>query len=567
MTVALFSHAARGDPRGDAELLTCFLASRDQPAFTAIVQRHGPLVLGVCRRALGDTPDADDAFQATFLVLVSKAAGLKKSAALGPWLFGVAHRIARKLRFKRGRRSSVEQQVERMPHPEATPPDHLESDELSRAFDEELAKLPDDMRRAVVLCELQGVGREQAAKQLHISEGTLSSRLARARKKLAEALTKRGLGLAIPVAAVVSARLAANTAELAAGVAVAPAAVGSLVQEALKTMAISKLKLGAAVLVAALGCTLLAFAADKPTAKAEPAKAEAKPDPAKVLTTAGGQEVTRAEFAEFSARRHALADAADFLEMKLVRAEAERRKVSVTPEEIEAGVKRRADEVGGRKKLLEDVRGRYGSQATWVEQRLTTDLLLDKLIGRDAEPTEAEVRARFTNVYGERRGYQLISTSGLTAEKLDVLVAEWNKAEEDVDFETVRAVPGAKPGSTSVSQLGREVETVYDSDAALRAALFRLKRVGEVVRHPLRDDEQGLLKLTAVTPAQKGRRFEDEKEELTEQVRQNKRHHLRWQLLAKLVDPVRERFYLDMMKEFMPDEYAAYQKAAEKQKK
>jgi hypothetical protein len=87
-----------------------------------------------------------------------------------------------------------------------------------------------------------------------------------------------------------------------------------------------------------------------------------------------------------------------------------------------------------------------------------------------------------------------------------------------------------------------------------------------VVRHPWRD-EQGVLKLTAIAPAQKGRRFQDEKEELTEQVRQNKRHTLRWQLIGKLVDPVRDQFYLDVMKEYSPHEYAEWQKAKEKQKK
>lgn len=567
MTVALLSQAVRGDPRPDAELLSRFLASRDQPAFTALVHRHGPLVLGVCRRALGDTPDADDAFQATFLVLVSKAAGLKKRDALGPWLFGVAHRIARKLRFKRARRSRVEQQVDAMPHPATTPPDGVESDELSRAFDEELANLPDDMRRAVVLCELQGLSRSDAAKQLRVSEGTLSSRLARARKKLAEALTKRGLGLAIPAAVAVSSKLAANTAELAAGVAVAPAAVGTLVQEALRAMTISKLNLGVAVLVAAVGCTLLAFAADKPTATADPPKAEAKPDPAKVLLKIGDQEVTRAEFAEFSAKRHALSDSRDFLEMRLVRAEAERRKVSVTPEEIEAGLKRRTEEVGGRKKLMEEVGRQHGSQAAWVEQRLVTDLLIDKMIDpAAAEPTEAEVRARFVNEYGERRGYELTRVSGLTARKLDALVAEWDKAEEDVETETIRAAGGTCHGSSS-SQLGRECYPLDDSDRALRDALFALKRVGGVVRPPSPDQELYLLKLTAIIPPQKGRRFEDAKEELTEQVRQMKRNSLRWQLLGKLVDPVRDQFYLDVMKEYAPHEFAEYQKVVERRKK
>ena len=88
--LATFSHAARGDPRPNADLLARFLQQHDQQAFAALVRRHGPLVLGVCRRALGTTADADDAFQATFLVLVKRAGGIPWRANLGPWLFGVA---------------------------------------------------------------------------------------------------------------------------------------------------------------------------------------------------------------------------------------------------------------------------------------------------------------------------------------------------------------------------------------------------------------------------------------------------------------------------------------------
>jgi hypothetical protein len=170
-------------------------------------------------------------------------------------------------------------------------------------------------------------------------------------------------------------------------------------------------------------------------------------------------------------------------------------------------------------------------------------------------------------VYGERRGYELHRVGGLCAEKMDELVAEWNKAGEEVDYETLRGIPGAKPGGMSVGQLGREDEPACDSDGPLRAALFKIAKVGEMARYSLRDGEQGVLKLTAIVPAQKGRRFEDEKGEMTEQVRQSKRNALHWQLIGKLVNPVREKFYLDLMKEFAPDEFAEVQKALERQKK
>ena len=92
------------DPRTDADLLRRFVESGDPPAFAALVDRHGPLVLGVCRRALGAAADADDAFQATFLVLIRKADTMPWRATVGPWLYGVAHRISQKARFKRDRR-------------------------------------------------------------------------------------------------------------------------------------------------------------------------------------------------------------------------------------------------------------------------------------------------------------------------------------------------------------------------------------------------------------------------------------------------------------------------------
>jgi RNA polymerase sigma factor (sigma-70 family) len=136
-TVPSFRLTARDDLRTDAELLNRFVSLHEHSAFASLVVRHGPLVYGVCRRALGATADADDAFQATFLVLAQKAGSVPWRGNLGPWLFGVAHRIARKARFKRDRRFAVEKQVDAMPHPETAPPDRTETDELSRAFDEE----------------------------------------------------------------------------------------------------------------------------------------------------------------------------------------------------------------------------------------------------------------------------------------------------------------------------------------------------------------------------------------------------------------------------------------------
>src|SRR5581483_9321050 len=161
----------------DAELLERFLASRDETAFEALVRRHGPMVLGVCRRILRDSHDAEDAFQATFLVLVRKAASVVPREQLGNWLYGVAYRTALKARTARARRRRHERRAHALPA--AAPAG--ESLDLRPLLDQHLERLPAAYRAAVVLCDLEGRTKREAARQLGVPEGTLSSRLARGR--------------------------------------------------------------------------------------------------------------------------------------------------------------------------------------------------------------------------------------------------------------------------------------------------------------------------------------------------------------------------------------------------
>ena len=174
----------------DRDLLARFVASRDEDAFAEIVRRHGAMVLAACRRVTGRTHDAEDAFQAAFLVLARRAAHLSRPELLANWLYGVACRTA--LEARAARRRAEEHAVPAAPEP-AAPPAPDDTAELRRVIDEELAKLPDKYRTAVVLCDLEGLPRAAAATQLGIPEGTLSSRLAHARKVLAERLTRRGV--------------------------------------------------------------------------------------------------------------------------------------------------------------------------------------------------------------------------------------------------------------------------------------------------------------------------------------------------------------------------------------
>lgn len=179
----------------DRELLACFVAERDQAAFAELVRRHGPFVLGVCRRVAGHVQDAEDAFQAVFLVLARKARKLGNSDLLANWLYGVAVRVALRARRSAVRRRAREVAVSILPDPPAESPSVLS--DLGPVLDEELAALPSWYREAILLCDLRGLSREEAATLLGVPEGTLSSRLANGRKKLAARLMKRGVSLSI----------------------------------------------------------------------------------------------------------------------------------------------------------------------------------------------------------------------------------------------------------------------------------------------------------------------------------------------------------------------------------
>jgi RNA polymerase sigma factor (sigma-70 family) len=177
-------------PAADRDLLRAFADRRDGEAFAELVRRHGGLVHGVCERILG--ADADDAFQATFLVLARKAGSVRRPEVLGNWLYGVAVRCARRAKAQAARRKAREQPVIDWPAPEAGP----DWRDVRPVLDEELARLPERLRAAVVLCELEGVPRPEAAARLGVPEGTLSSRLARGKEALRRRLVRRGVTLA-----------------------------------------------------------------------------------------------------------------------------------------------------------------------------------------------------------------------------------------------------------------------------------------------------------------------------------------------------------------------------------
>ncbi|HSI32518.1 MAG: RNA polymerase sigma factor [Phycisphaerae bacterium] len=256
-----------GGPTG--ELLSAFVSRRDESAFAALVQRHGAMVLGVCRRVTGNAHDADDAFQATFLVLARKAHTVSPPGRLGPWLFGVAYRTALKARAVAARHREGERRFAQM-NPDRVDDSPQQWADLRTVLDEEIHRLPDRYRAAVVACDLEGKSRHAAATDLAVNEGTLSSRLSRGRELLAARLSRRGV--ALPAAVLVgllsshaataapAAALVAKTATaavsfatggtLAAGIVSAKAAV--LSEGVLHAMFIAKAKIVASLCVAAV---------------------------------------------------------------------------------------------------------------------------------------------------------------------------------------------------------------------------------------------------------------------------------------------------------------------------
>jgi RNA polymerase sigma factor (sigma-70 family) len=274
-----------GAERTDGQLLEGFVSRREAAALEVLVQRHAPMVWGVCRRIVQNHHDAEDAFQATFLVLVRKAAAIMPRQMVANWLYGVAHQTALKARATRAKRQARERQVTSMPEPEAVERQDLWP-ALLPLLDEELSRLPDKYRVAIVLCDLEGKTRKEAAEQLGVPDGTLAARLARARTMLAKRLARRGLavsgGLLAPMLSQQAASAAApasvmiSTIKAVNGVAAGEASAAGLVsakvvaltEGVLRTMLLTKLKIATAVLLV-LGIAFYGFSSLTYTAAAQ----------------------------------------------------------------------------------------------------------------------------------------------------------------------------------------------------------------------------------------------------------------------------------------------------------
>ncbi|MEO8496932.1 MAG: sigma-70 family RNA polymerase sigma factor, partial [Planctomycetota bacterium] len=232
MSIATLDHdcfaaeASCEDVNSDEALLYAFATSRDDLAFAEVVTRHASLVMGVCRRVLGNEHDAEDAFQATFLVLARKASSLRNAKSLPAWLHKTAHRISLRARANRARRreQSLESEVMVEDH---TTLQRIATNHERSVLDEELNRLPDRLRMPLFLCCLEGKSREEAARQLGWSTGSLKGRLERARQLLRRRLILRGVSMSVAVALVMRSQTAAHAA-------VPPDLVASTVQAGMR---------------------------------------------------------------------------------------------------------------------------------------------------------------------------------------------------------------------------------------------------------------------------------------------------------------------------------------------
>jgi RNA polymerase sigma factor (sigma-70 family) len=272
------------DDRSDAQLLDDFVRRRDPAAVEAIVRRHGPMVWGVCRRALPHH-DAEDAFQATFLVLARRPDAVRPPGLLGNWLYGVARRTALKAKARAAKRQTREATVDTLPDPPA--PEPAAWADLRPVLDRELERLPAKYRGPIVLCDLEGKTRQEAARRLGWPEGTVNSRLSIGRKKLAARLARRGLALSGGVLTVtlveqavgrVPPDLLSATVQLLIDPAAPPGPAAVLAHQVVKAMTLNKL-IFPALLLAVTG--ILGGGAFL-----RPAAGEARPEKPAVTVTA-----------------------------------------------------------------------------------------------------------------------------------------------------------------------------------------------------------------------------------------------------------------------------------------
>ena len=567
--------AAAPDPRTDARLVADFLRTADQPAFAELVRRHGPAVLGVCRRMLGPTPEAEDALQATFLVLVRRARTTDWRESLGPWLYGVALRVARKARAVRAKRQVHEAQVPTMTDSPSRP---AEPDDAAAVVDEELAALPARLRLPLVLCEIQGRTRRDAAHELGLAEGTLSSRLARGRKMLRARLARRGLapgilGAVVAVPAPLAAATVQNATHLISHAAGAvPAGVLALTEGVMKTM-LTKWKLVAVLISTCIGLTGASAwhespaqdvpvtdqpARTVPVAKAPPGnpvpeKAPDVPKPAEpVATIFGDVPVSREAFADHLIRRHGKKELELFVNKQIIARAFAQKGWVLKADDIQAELDNDCKALGiTRERFVKDVLPKYNKTLEeWAEDVITPRLMLGQLYkAKMPGATEAELRQAFDAKYGEKVECRIITWTkdqGNEARNAYPKIRE-NEA-EFAACARKQSAPNLAASGGRFKPIPR-TETTYkaDTDPTTQAAIAKLQP-GEV--SPLltvtREGAEGfmVIKCDRVIPADPSKSFDKEKAMLLADVLNAKLNSEMPKLFKELKQEAKPQYHL-----------------------
>jgi RNA polymerase sigma factor (sigma-70 family) len=271
----------------DAQLVERFATSRDQAAFEALVERHGPMVLSVCRNLLKDPAETEDAFQATFVILVRKAGAIRVDGSLAGWLYRVAYRVALQANADASRRSAVEREATDMAGQAAAR--RRAGDDTVSVLHEELARLPEKYRAPIILCHLEEMTHAEAAHQLRWTVGMVRGRVAKARELLRTRLTRRGVEpssaflagalfdhpvTAVPVAwadAAIATAMTLTSPDKAAAAGVISFTTLSLSEKVLKTMVVANFKILAGFLAATGTAAALALAIGAELGRAAPA--------------------------------------------------------------------------------------------------------------------------------------------------------------------------------------------------------------------------------------------------------------------------------------------------------
>ncbi len=490
----------------DGQLLEDFVSRRDEAALASLVRRHGPMVWGICLRVLGNYADAEDAFQATFLVLLRKAASIVPREMVANWLYGVGRQTALKARATAARRRGLEKQVAEMPETAVDEPG-LWLD-IQPLLDEELGRLPGRYRSVIVLCDLEGKTRKDAARQLGVPDGTVAGWLARARVMLAKRLARRGMvisggSLATMLAqnaasAGVSAAVASSTLKAASLVAAGQAATAGLIsvkaaaltKGVLKSMLMTKLKIAFGIALAAVvaGAGVSANGLLRQSRAAQPTTTPIENKKEREVTTASAPDVnenpalpasdskrivahvfgdvpiTREEFADYLIALYGEERLPLYVNKRIIEMVATRQKIEITRQEIDAAIDEDCKRINISKTDFDNriLKERYKKTPDeWRNDVIKPRLMLAKMCRSRITVDEIELKQMFENRYGEKA-------------KCKVIV--WPK--DQLIIAKQMYVELRKPGTAANPDASWDAVAVKQADATLAARAGEIEPIG-----------------------------------------------------------------------------------------